>query len=176
MICSSCPEKEACEKCIADGILIGCKSFYYVFRYLDEETRMPVYTGDQKQYETAIDDYIKKRAEQPCLQIPKWTNGAFAAELALKYLYFREKRRYGGIHGLYELFYGLPEIHNVELVNRIKNEAHQTEKTIEEQLKIISNAFVKSRYFFEYDAVAFTGLFDSFVSIVCDYAIAFDEE
>ena len=126
MTCSSCPEKEACEKCIADGILIGCKSFYYVFRYLDEETRMPVYTGDQKQYETAIDDYIKKRAEQPCLQIPKWTNGAFAAELALKYLYFREKRRYGGIHGLYELFYGLPEIHNVELVNRIKNEGNRS--------------------------------------------------
>ena len=176
MDCSSCPEREACKKCIADGMLIDCKSFYYVFRYLDEETRVPVYTGDQKQYETAIDDYFKKSAARPCLQIPKSTNGAFAAELALKYLYFRENKRYGGIHGLYELFYGLPEIHRAALINRIKHEAHQTEKTIEEQLKTISNAFVKSRYFFEHDTAAFTGLFDSFVKIVCDYAITFDDK
>ena len=176
MTCSAYPDSEVCEKCIADGILIDCESFYYVFRYLDEETKVPVYTGDQKQYEAAIDDYFERRAAQPFLQIPKWTNGAFAAELALKYLYFRENKRYGGIHGLYELFYGLPEIHKAALINRIKNEAYQSDETIEEQLKVISNAFVKSRYFFEYDAVAFTGLFDSFVKVVCDYAIAFDEE
>lgn len=176
MSCSSCPERKACEKCIADGILIDCRGFYYVFCYLDEETRMPVYPGDQTQFEATIDDYFDKNAARLGLHMPKWTNGAFAAELALKYLYFRENERYGDIHGLYELFYGLPEIHQVELVNRIKRDAHQSDESMEEQLKFISNAFVKSRYFFEYDTVAFTGLFDPFVRIVCEYAFAYDSK
>lgn len=176
MDCSSCPEREACEKLITEGILIDCKSFYYVYCWLSEETRMPVYCGDQKQFEAAVDAYFEKKFAQPDLQIPQWTNGAFAAELALKYLYAREHKRYGSIHGLYELFYGLPEIHRAALINRIKRDAHQSDESMEEQLRFISNAFVKSRYFFEYDTVAFTGLFDPFVRIVCDYVISFHSQ
>ena len=94
--------------------------------------------------------------------IPKCTNGAFAVELAMKFLYAREHKSYDNIH-------------NYELLDRIKMQAHQTEETIEAQLPFFSDAFVRSRYFFEHGSFGLSGLFEPFVKIVCEYALEFDE-
>lgn len=112
---------------------------------------------------------------RPSLMIPEWTNGAFAAELALKSLFAREHQSYAKLHDLANLFHNLPEIHKTELLHRIKTQAYQTEETIEAQLTDFSNAFVKSRYFFEHGSFGLTGLFDPFVKIVCEYALEFEE-
>ena len=90
-------------------------------------------------------------------------------------MFAREDKSYVNIHNLKDLFYNLPEIHKLELLNRIKTQAHQTEKTLEIQLSDFSDAFVKSRYFFEYGSFGFSGLFDSFVKIVCEYALEFEQ-
>lgn len=136
---------------------------------------MPIYDGNQENFEKEIECYLEKRLGRPFLQIPQWTNGAFAAELALKFLFAREGQSYGNIHNLKDLFYNLPEIHKAELLNRIKTQAYQSERTLEIQLSGFSNAFAKSRYFFEYGSFGFSGLFDSFVKIICEYAFEFDE-
>lgn len=136
---------------------------------------MPIYNGDLKQFEVEADSYFDKCMERPSLTIPKWTNSALAAELALKFLFLREQKSYGAIHDLHELFCGLPEIHRTELMVRFKNRTHQTDEMIEEQIKIFSDAFIKSRYFYEHGSFGLTGFFDPFVKIVCEYASEFDE-
>lgn len=113
---------------------------------------------------------------RPALMFPEYTNGAFAAELALKFLFAREHQSYAKLHDLAELFYHLPTVHKTELLHRLKIQAHQSEKTIADQLLAFSNAFVKSRYYFEHGSFGLTGLFAPFIKIVCEYALEFDEE
>lgn len=132
---------------------------------------MPIYEGDQEKFEKELSCYCKKQMEQPAIAIPKWTNGALAAELALKFLFAKEQKIYSKQHCLDDLFYHLPEIHKTELLVRIKEQTHQTEEMIEAQLPVFSDAFIKSRYFFEYGTFGLTGLFDPFVKIVCEYAL-----
>ena len=172
--CSECPISDSCQEETAYAILCNCKSFYYVYCWLAQETQMPIYDGNQKNFEADLDCYIKKHTQQPALTISKWTNGALAAELALKFLFAREHQSYNSIHYLNDLFYRLPDVHKEELLDRLKTQSHQTEKTIEDQLALFSDAFVKSRYFFEHRSLSLTGLFDSFVKIVCEYVLEFD--
>lgn len=173
--CSECQWSNSCQEATIQAILSDCKSFYYVYCWLDQESKMPVNNGNQEQFDEKIDRYIKKLAAQPNLMIPKCTNGAFAVELAMKFLYAREHKSYDNIHNLKDLFQHLPEIHKDELLDRIKIQAHQTEETIEAQLPFFSDAFVRSRYFFEHGSFGLSGLFDPFVKIVCEYALEFDE-
>ena len=154
-----------------NAILADCKSFYYVYCLLEQEGKVPIYEGDQEKFEKELSCYCKKQMEQPAIAIPKWTNGALAAELALKFLFAKEQKIYSKQHCLDDLFYHLPEIHKTELLIRIKEQTHQTEEMIEAQLPVFSDAFIKSRYFFEYGTFGLTGLFDPFVKIVCEYAL-----
>lgn len=173
--CSECPINDSCQEETAYAILCNCKSFYYVYCWLVQENQIPIHDGNQKKFEAEMESYLKRQLGRPFLQIPQWTNGAFAAELALKFLFALEGKSYGNIHNLKDLFYNLPEIHKVELLNRIKTQANQSERTLEIQLSDFSNAFAQSRYFFEYGSFGFSGLFDSFVKIICEYTFEFDE-
>lgn len=173
--CNECQWSDSCQGTTLYCLLVDCKAFYYVYCWLAQENQMPVHDGSQEKFEAEIECYLEKQLRRPFLRIPQWTNGAFAAELALKFLFAREDKSYVNIHNLKDLFYNLPEIHKLELLNRIKTQAHQTEKTLEIQLSDFSDAFVKSRYFFEYGSFGFSGLFDSFVKIVCEYALEFEQ-
>ena len=161
---------------IAKGILIECKGFYYIFCWADEQEKIPLFDGNEERLKAELDKYFEKRMQQPSLFIPKCTNGAFAAELALKFLWLTEDKLYSGIHNLYDLFYQLPEIHKVELADRIKKQAYQNDQTLEMQLKMFSNMFVKSRYFFEHKSFGSSGFFDNFVKVVCEYAFEVGKE
>lgn len=173
--CDECQQSDSCQEITLHGILVDCKAFYYVYCWLVQENQIPIHDGNQKNFEAEMESYLKRQLGRPFLQIPQWTNGAFASELALKFLFALEGKSYGNIHNLKDLFYNLPEIHKVELLNRIKTQANQSERTLEIQLSNFSNAFAQSRYFFEYGSFGFSGLFDSFVKIICEYTFEFDE-
>lgn len=176
LACNVCKYNKSCNEMIAKGIFIDCKSFYYVFCWADKEDKVPLFDGNQEKFDAELDKYFEKRMQQPNLFIPKCTNGAFAAELALKFLWLTEDKHYDDIHNLYDLFYQLPEIHKVELADRIKKQAYQDDQTLKSQLKMFSNMFVKSRYFFEHKSFGSNGFFDNFVKIVCEYAFEVGKE
>lgn len=174
--CEHCAHQEHCTKehdVTAHAILVDCRSFYFVYCRLEENNRMPTYTGDHKKYETEIDSFVQMQIELPCLDIPQVTNGALAAELAIKFLTFRETNTFYQIHDLEQLFAALPEIHKTELLSRIKVQAHQTDETFLYQLHQFANCFDGYRYFFERESVTTTGLFNQFVKIVCEYALEY---
>lgn len=177
--CEHCADQEHCTKehdVTAHAILVDCRSFYFVFCRLEDVNRMPTYAGDHKKYEAEIDSFMRKQMELPCLKIPQVANGALAAELAIKFLTFRETNTFYQIHDLEQLFAALPEIHKTELLSRIKVQAHQTDETFLSQLHQFANCFDEYRYFFERESVAITGLFNQFVKIVCEYALEYDTD
>lgn len=177
--CEHCAHQEHCTKehdVTAHAVLVDCRSFYFVYCRLEEINRMPTYTGDHKKYETEIDSFVQMQIELPCLDIPQVTNGALAAELAIKFLTFRETNTFYQIHDLEQLFAALPEIHKTELLSRIKVQAHQTDENFLSQLHQFANCFDEYRYFFERESVAITGLFNQFVKIVCEYALEYDTD
>lgn len=173
--CNQCKRKESCQDELAYLILGDCKSFYYVYCWLNQENKIPIAHNSQENFDAEIEHYLEKCMSRPVLSFTEYTNGAFAAELALKFLFAREHQSYAKLHDLAELFHYLPTIHKTELLHRLKTQAHQSEKTIEDQLPGFSNAFVKSRYYYEYGSFGLTGLFAPFVKIVCEYALEFDE-
>lgn len=174
--CDKCQWSNSCPRITLHGMLVDCKAFYYVYDWLAQGNKMPIYDGNQEKFEADMESHLNRQLGRPFLQIPQWTNGAFAAELALKFLFAREGKSYGNIHNLKDLFYSLPEIHRTTLLHRIKTQAHQSERALEIQLSDFSNAFAQSRYFFEYGSFGFSGLFDSFVKIICEYAFEFDDQ
>ena len=99
------------------------------------------------------------------------TNGVLAAELALKALTLMETGTFDCIHNIDKLFCALPEKHKSALSELIKEKAQQSDETLKFNLEIISNFFVEWRYFFQFDAIGYSGFLLDFIHIVCDYAI-----
>lgn len=106
-------------------------------------------------------------------------NGVLAAELALKFLIFKEMGSYECIHNLQRLFEQLPYCHKNALTETIYEQAHQNEETLKFNLANISNLFEDFRYSFGKEQLGYTNFFNEFVHIVCEYAIlqkAIDDE
>lgn len=86
--------------------------------------------------------------------IPSIVNGAFASELALKYILSVEKINYKKTHLLHELFNLLPQSKKTNIWNVLKKNYPMYS---DEQLKLlvisISNSFEDFRYFYEHDLV-----------------------
>ena len=80
---------------------------------------------------------------------------------------------YSGLKKLYEQ---LPEPHKTRLTNRIFAEAHQNSQTLDMNLSNISNLFEDYRYFFSKASVGFSGFFNDFIHIICNYALSFKSE
>ena len=98
-------------------------------------------------------------------------NGVLAAELAMKALILENTGSFDCIHDLKILFEALPEPHKTALTKRIKEGAHQNDATLILNLEVIKDFFVEWRYFFEKEALGYSGFLLSFVHIVCDYVI-----
>lgn len=77
-----------------------------------------------------IDEYVKRHEDIPSLRSPLVVNGALAAELALKFLIFKEMGSYECIHNLHSLFEQLPDCHKNALTEIIYKQAHQNEETL----------------------------------------------
>jgi len=150
----------------ASGVLMDCKAFYTVFCELEERCRVPF--GDPAKMREYLEEDAGKR---PFLTPAVVTNGALAAELALKALTLVETGTFDCVHELDKLFYSLPETHLRALSSLIKDKAHQNDATLRTNLETISGFFVEWRYFFESDSIGCSGFLLEFIHIVCDYAI-----
>jgi aspartate/glutamate racemase len=76
--CRACQKAEECclESVTAEGILLCCKSFYYVFCELDKKCRVPFDKVDKMQH------YIDNPEDKPFLDPALVTNGTLAASSA----------------------------------------------------------------------------------------------
>jgi len=153
-------------------ILIGCAGFYYVFRQLKVLHKRPLYNGDPEKHRAELLAYEKEHEGVPDLMSPLVVNGAFAAELALKFLIFKEDGEFDCIHNLRTLFEHLPDCHKVSLTEALYQQAHQNAEKLGFNLKNISNLFVDFRYAFSKDRIGYTNFFSEFVHILCDYVLA----
>ncbi len=171
--CRSCDKVSNCEilrlmPFDASGILLDCKAFYIVFCDLEERCRVPF--GDQEAMDHDNANYLA--GKKPFLQSALVTNGILAAELALKALTLKETGTFDCIHEIDKLYYHLPDIHRAALTPMIMEKAHQNEVTLKTNLETISNFFVNWRYFFQYNAIGYSGFLLDFIHTVCDYAIS----
>ena len=155
----------------AKEILIDCEGFYYVFKKLEIFEAYPRLDGDVEKHKQDMAEYEERHKGVPLLTPPLVANGTLAAELALKYLVFKEKGEYECSHQLQFLFNQLTEPHKNALIERICKEAHQNETTLTENLNNISNLFEDFRYAFGKEQLGFSNFFNDFVHIVCDYAL-----
>ena len=173
--CQSCDKAADCDflKLLfqkpydASGVLLDCKAFYIVFCELEERCRIPDDPEEKKRYHEESDAGLR-----PYLDPAMVTNGALAAELALKALTLKETGTYDCIHDLDKLFYALPETHKTALSSLIKKKACQNDATLKKNLETISLFFQKWRYFFQHETVGYTNFLPEFIHIVCDYALA----
>ena len=62
------------------------------------------------------------------------------------------------------------------LINELKDKAHQSDDTIRFNLNQINNHFQDWLYFYEKDAIGYTGFMTDFIHIVCDYALGIGKE
>lgn len=173
--CIECPDRDKCDTQTSHLILVDCKSFYYTYNLLEPYNRMPELTGNEEQQKEIIERYFEEHKKHPTLLFPWIVNGALAAELALKFLTFRETQSFKTTHNLRELYRELPTIHKSELLERLKTQAHQNEETLTQNLKTFAEAFVCFRYPFGRGSFGISGIFHDFVKIVCEYAFEFDE-
>ena len=150
--CQDCNNRENCKNGDAAGdlnyIIFDLEGFYYLAKRIETFMMYPKLDGDLEKYRQDMIEYKKKHEGIPDL-IPQFVvNGAFAAELALKAITFKERREFEYCHNLHRLFYQLPELKN------------------------IADLFENFRYCFEHRVVGFSNFFNDFIHIICDYAIS----
>lgn len=172
--CDVCEYRKKCEEgnnsLTVKMIILECESFYYLFKQLEEFEKLPFLVLSENK--ETIDDYKKRHEGMPSLTLPFVENGAFAAELALKFLIFKEKGSFDCTHNLQCLFEQLPDCHKNVLIEMICEQAHQNKETLKLNLANISNLFEDFRYAFGKEHLGYTNFFNEFVHIVCEYAIS----
>ena len=89
----------------------------------------------------SVNNFKKQHEGIPSLTSPLVVNGALAAELALKFLIFKEVESYECIHNLQLLFEQLPDCHKNALTEIICEQAHQDDETLKFNLTNISRLF-----------------------------------
>jgi hypothetical protein len=173
--CIGCEHLEQCKN--SDNSLtiklmvLECERFYYIFKQLEAFEKFPVLGESVEKNQEIVNNFKKQHEGIPSLTSPLVVNGALAAELALKFLIFKEVESYECIHNLQLLFEQLPDCHKNALTEIICEQAHQNDETLKFNLANISNLFEDFRYSFGKEHLGYTNFFNEFVHIVCDYAI-----
>lgn len=178
--CLDCKQLEQCDRknqsLTAKGIVLDCEGFYFVFKKLEQLEQRPKFDGNLETYENAITIFEEQHMGVLYLSPTLVVNGALAAELALKFLIFKENGEFDCIHNLHKLFEQLPTCHKSALSGIIYQQAHQNKETLKINLLNIANLFEDYRYFFGKEHLGYSNFFNDFVHIVCDYAISLKPE
>lgn len=158
-------------------MLIECQSFYSIFKSIDEK-----YIS--KQHENIMNDVFDEDVIRNSFTFlfPYVVNGAFAAELALKYIYANSRVDYpkgSNGHRLKYLYDNLMKIKKScikkdqeALRNILFNDGNQNEETISLNLEIIDCCFNDFRYFFSSNKnIAINNFFPFFVNSLCEYVL-----
>ena len=138
-----------------------CHAFYTVFLQLEEQLK-----------NSGLHDETPVKLPT-LLSIPYFVNGAFACELALKYLLISSKvpfdMRKG--HNLAYLFQLLPHRQKEIISALIKNDCNLSDSAFQDGLDLIADIFNKQRYWFNYYNKNFSThvLFNPFVNVLCKF-------
>ena len=138
------------------GVILGCNAFFSVFTELEARHR------------SSIEDLgIENDEENTPFLVPAMiTNGALAAELALKALILRENGFYDCVHRLDDLYNTLPDTDKERLSMLLKERLCQDDTTLMINLERIGNCFEQWWYFHEYDNMGYSNSLTGFIHIV----------
>lgn len=176
VFCSKCnavsPDCVECRKqlmpSVSAMILTSCRGYYQIFKQLEP---IQIRLNSDEMTSMSEDELVRKIDESSMYFGPMIVNGAFACEMALKYLIAKEGRLAHG-HSLKILFDDLPKCDKSTLYSLlVKNGHQQNENSVDKQIELLSNHFVRWRYSYEY-MPACNNFFNSFVHTVCDYVIS----
>lgn len=171
IMCKHCPNKNTCSdinKCdesmkriTRDSILDECEGFYKVFKQL-----LPICFLKTDIAEIGLKQFKENhKYSAPCM-----VNGALAAELALKYLIFRDTFTFATCHSLSNLYEMIPAKDKNALDTLLSKGERLPDKTVQESIIDLKDHFVEWRYSYEY-LPSMTIFFKTFVCTVCDYVI-----
>jgi len=144
-------------------ILQECHAFYTVFLQLEEQLKN---SGLHNNSNTALPNL---------LSVPYMVNGAFACELALKYLLISHNITFDMVkgHNLAYLFQLLPTEQKCCLTALIKKNSNLDDNAFQDGLNAIADTFNKQRYWFNYynQSLSTHNLFNPFVHVLCKFVL-----
>lgn len=172
--CTKCKHEKENRELTAKLILLECKSFYNTFKIIEPyilknemNIRYSVYNAEDSTNATLY-------------QFSYVVNGAFATELAIKYLltlanidYCKGERG----HNLLDLYNKLSlnkksiVEDKTEIDKCLCKEGQQSKNSILTNLTSIQDCYNRFRYCFSYNGAGYSGFFNVFVNVLCSYAI-----
>lgn len=172
-------KQESLRETNARIIAIECKSFYRVFCDIESHI-LPFWEKFRK---GELDEAAYE--EEKLYQGPYIVNGAFAAELALKYLLELANIDYSKGNKGHKLKYlfDLLLLNKAEIrkdkdniVDLLCKDGTQTLETLKINIEAWSDCYNRYRYLFSYNSAGTNGVFPVFVHTVCKYTISKFEE
>lgn len=145
-------------------ILQECQAFYTVFLQLEKQLKNSGFHNDKH------DENLP-----PLLSVPYMVNGAFASELALKYMLISSNVTFNMKkgHDLAYLFQLLPQTQKNILTASIKKDCNLNDAIFQDGLNSIADTFNKQRYqFSNYNQDLSTHImFAPFVHTMCKFVL-----
>lgn len=165
------PSSPICQNCdyshvdIEEAIILQeCHAFYTVFLQLEEQLK-----------NSGLHNNNLESNLPPLLSVPYMVNGAFACELALKYLLISSNVAFDMSkgHNLAYLFQLLPQTQKDIITVSIKNDCNLNDATFQKGLNSIADTFNKQRYRFNYydQNLSTHTLFKPFVHTLCEFVL-----
>lgn len=170
--CESYDDKsEKCQNCTNKSIDITsatiyqeCVAFYDVYKSLEKRLESSGIHNDPS------GNHIPT-----LLSVPYIVNGAFACELALKYVLIENQINfcYTDGHNLKYLFNLLPQRDKNNIENILKMKTNLDSILLYKEIDLIADSFIKWRYYFQNidNGMPNTIFFHIFVNNVCSYII-----
>lgn len=160
--CQNCPNKSID---ITTALLRQeCIAFYDVFKHLEQHLEC-----------SGIVEKSLAHDMPTLILVPYVVNGAFACELALKYVLINNKLsfRLADGHNLKYLFDLLPQNVQIELKDRLKTAANIDDEKLEENIELLSHSFVQWRYYFSNieKGICQSSFFGILVNELCAYIL-----
>ena len=172
--CADCDEhSEKCKNCNNKSvditiavILQECAAFYDVFNDLEKRLE-----------HSGIVETPPECKNPPLLEVPYIVNGAFACELALKYILIENQISFcisAKGHNLEYLFDLLPLSIKQSLKTKLKNEANIDDTELRENIHIHADSFNQWRYMFANidKGIHRNKFFGIFVNQLCSFVLA----
>ena len=147
-------------------ILQECAAFYDVFKGLEKRLE-----------DSGIVETPPEHRNPTLLAVPYIVNGAFACELALKYLLVKNQISFcisSKGHDLEYLFGLLPPPLKQSLKDKLKNAANIDETELRKNMHLHADSFNQWRYMFANigDNMYYNTFFGVFVNLICSYVLS----
>lgn len=167
-------------------ILLECKSFYQVFKDIDPVIQKELESMRYVSNVTDWDEFDRISEKANLYRYAYVVNGAFATELALKFLYTLANIDYprgNAGHDLLKLYQGYfytnkKVVRNDvdELLRRLCADGTQNPDTIEKNVESFSDCYNRYRYLFSFSEAGTNDFFSVFVKTICDYVLSKESE